>query len=111
MLGFRRMHDAGPPACGLVGRTVGTKGRPPAARRIHLPPRRQPHRFGGRPPNFVLVEVLLPHAKPAAEKEAFWAEFCAGVEARLPSIEPDIALRFVEMLGENVYFKRKAHAL
>jgi hypothetical protein len=66
-----------------------------------------------RPPpsNFVLVEVLLPHAKPAAEKEAFWAEFRAGVEARLPSIEPDIALRFVEMLGENVYFKRKAQPL
>jgi hypothetical protein len=60
------------------------------------PPLRRPP-----PSNFVLVEVLLPHAKPAAEKEAFWAEFRAGVEARLPSIEPDIALRFVEMLGEK----------
>jgi hypothetical protein len=74
-------------------------------------PGANPTASAAAPPNFVLVEVLLPHAKPAAEKEAFWAEFRAGVEARLPSIEPDIALRFVEMLGENVYFKRKAQPL
>ncbi len=82
---------------------------PPAEFTYH--PGANPTALTAAPPNFVLLEVLLPHAKPAAEKEAFWAEFRAGVEARLPSIEPDIALRFVEMLGENVYFKRKAHAL
>ena len=58
-------------------------------------------------PNFVLVEVLLPQPKPTAEKEAFWAEFQAGVLARLCSMEVDVFLRFVEMPGENVYFNRK----
>jgi len=60
------------------------------------------------PPNFVLVEVLLPRPKPAAEKEAFWAEFHAGLEARLYSLEADVALRFVELPRENLYFNRKA---
>jgi len=63
------------------------------------------------PPNFVLVEVLLPQPKLAAEKEAFWTEFHAGLEARLYSLEADVALRFFEMPGEDVYFKRKAPPL
>ena len=61
------------------------------------------------PPNFLLVEVLLPQPKPAAEKGAFWAEFHAGLEARLYSLEADVALRFVDMPSEDVYFNRKAH--
>ena len=77
--------------------------------RTRNPVFRRRHFFQGRPIHGLDVKDL--YAKPAAEKEAFWAEYRAGVEARLPSIEPDIALRFVEMLGENVYFKRKAHAL
>jgi hypothetical protein len=32
-------------------------------------------------PNFLFVEVLLP--RPKSEKEAFWVEFRAAVEARL----------------------------
>ena len=104
------MHDAGHPGCGLVDRTMGTKGRAPTARRIHL---------GAKPtapavdaPNFVLiVEVVLPQPKPTAEKEAFWREFQAGLEARLYSMEADLVLRFVEMPGGNIYFSRKAPPL
>jgi hypothetical protein len=59
----------------------------------------------------VLVELLLPRPKPAAEKEAFWVEFRAGIEERLRSMKADVALRFVELLGENVYFHRKAPPL
>jgi hypothetical protein len=54
---------------------------------------------------------LLPRPKPAAEKKAFWTEFHAGLEARLYSLEADVALRFFEMPGEDVYFKRKAPPL
>jgi hypothetical protein len=58
-------------------------------------------------PNFVLVEVLLPQPKPAAEKKVFWAQFHAGLEARLYSLDADVGLRFAEMPGENVYFHHK----
>jgi hypothetical protein len=99
-------------------RRAGWSAEPWVQKVVRLPPAEFTYHPGANhtasaaaPANFVLVEVLLPHAKPAVEKEAFWAEFRAGVEARLPSIEPDIALRFVEMLGENVYFKRKAQPL
>lgn len=50
-----------------------------------------------------VVEVLLPGPRSTAEKEAFWVEFCAAVEARLRSKEPDLVLGFVELPGENLY--------
>jgi hypothetical protein len=62
-------------------------------------------------PNFVLVEVLLPRPRPTTEKEAFWVEFRAGVEARLRSKEPDLLLRFVELPSQNLYYSRKASPL
>jgi len=105
------MHDAGHPGCGLVDRTMGTKGRAPTARRIHLPPGANPTAPAVDAPNFVLVEVVLPQPKPTAEKEAFWREFQAGLEARLCSMEADVVLRFVEMPGGNIYFSRKAPPL
>ena len=71
-------------------------------------PSSNPATSAADPPNFVLVEVLLPKPRPATEKEAFWAKFHAGFEARLYSMKADVALRFVELPRENLYFKRKA---
>ena len=62
--------------------------------------RRGPHRS--------ILEILLTRPRPTTEKEAFWAEFQAGVEARLCSTEADVLLRFVEVPRENLYFSRKA---
>jgi hypothetical protein len=101
------MHDPGAPGCGLVGRTVGTKARA-APGEFTYHPSADPTASAADPPNFVLVEVLLPKPKPAAEKETFWAKFRAGFEARLGSMKTDIALHFVEMPRENLYFNRKA---
>ena len=82
---------------------------------VRLPPAEFIYHPGTNPtapavdaPNFVLVEVVLPQPKPTAEKEAFWREFQAGLEARLCSMEADVVLRFVEMPGGNIYFSRKA---
>jgi hypothetical protein len=65
----------------------------------------------GDVPNLFLVEVLLSWPRPTTEKEAFWAEFQAGVEAQLCSMEADLLLRFVEVPRENLYFSRKAPPL
>ena len=92
-------------------RAAGWSAEPWVQKVMRLPPAEfnyhtgaNPTAWAAAPPNFVLVEVLLPQPKPAAEKEAFWAEFHAGLEARLYSLEADVALRFVEMPGEDVYF-------
>ena len=92
-------------------RSAGWLSEPSVQKVVRLPPAEFTYHPGAEPsasaadaPNFILVERLLSRAKPVAEKEAFWAEFRAGVEARLCSIEPDIAIRFAEMPGENVYF-------
>jgi hypothetical protein len=59
--------------------------------------------------HFVLVEVLLPKPKPAAEKETFWAKFRAGFEARLGSMKTDIALHFVEMRAKTSTSTERRH--
>jgi hypothetical protein len=99
-------------------RSAGWSAEPWLQKVVRLPPAEftyhlsaDPTALAADPPNFVLVEVLLPKPKPAAEKEAFWAKFYAGLEARLYSLEADVALRFAEMPGENVYFYRKGPPL
>jgi hypothetical protein len=96
-------------------RGAGWLAEPWVQKVLRLPPGEFIYHPGASPtasaddaPKFLLVEVLLPQPKPAAEKEAFWAEFHAGFEARLPSMEADVALRFVEMPRENLYLHRKA---
>jgi hypothetical protein len=107
LLDLGRMHDAGPPGCGLVGRTVGTKGRARTARRIHLSHRRQSRRAGGRCSKLHSRRGAAASAEVDGRQEAFWAEFHAGVKARFSSQEADLLLRFVEVPGENLYFSRK----
>jgi hypothetical protein len=99
-------------------RGAGWLAEPWLQKVVRVPPAEFTYHPGANPtasaadtPNFVLVEVLLSQPKRAAEKEAFWAEFQAGVEARLCLMKVDIALRFVEMLSENVYFHRKSPPL
>ena len=99
-------------------RSAGWSAEPWLQKVVRLPPAEftyhrsaDPTASAADPPNFVLVEVLLPKPKPAAEKEAFWAEFHAGLEARLYSLEADVALCFAEIPGENVYFYRKGPPL
>ena len=96
-------------------RGAGWLAEPCVQKVVRLPPGEFIYHPGVKPsaspadaPNFLLVEVLLSQPKPTAEKEAFWAEFHAGFEARLRSMETDLALRFVEMPRGNVYFKRQA---
>ena len=95
-------------------RSAGWSTEPWVQKVVRLPPAELIYHLGAdhiaraaAPPNFVLVEVLLPQPKPAAEKEAFWTEFHGGLEARLYSLEADVALRFIEMPGKDVYFHRK----
>jgi hypothetical protein len=102
----------------LARRAAGWSAEPLAQKVVRLPPAEfcyypsaSPAGSAADVPNFVLVEVLLPQPKPTAEKQAFWAELQAGVEARLCSMEVDVVLRFVEMPGENFYFNRKAPPL
>jgi hypothetical protein len=81
---------------------------------VRLPPAELTYKPAANPdesvaevPNFLFVEVLLPRPRPKAEKEAFWVEFRAAVEARLRSKEPDLVLGFVELPDENLYYSRK----
>jgi hypothetical protein len=96
---------------------AGWSAEPWVQKIVRLPPAELIYHPGANPagssevPNFVFVEVLLPRPRPAIEKEAFWVEFRAAVETRLPSKEPDLLLRFVELPGENLYYSRKASPL
>jgi hypothetical protein len=99
-------------------RGAGWSAEPWVQKVARLPPAEFIYHPGSKPtaaatdaPNLVLVEVLLSQPKAATEKEAFWAEFRAGVEARLSSMEADVVLRFAEMPGDSVYFNRKAPPL
>jgi hypothetical protein len=99
-------------------RAAGWSAEPWVQKVVRLPPAEFVYHPGATSdgsaadvPNFVLVEVLLHRSRPTAEKEAFWAEFRAGVEARLRSMEPDIMLGFVELSGENLYHSRKPSRL
>ena len=99
-------------------RGAGWLAEPWVQKVVRLPPAEFTYHSGANPtasataaPNLVMVEVLLSGPKAATEKEAFWAEFRASVEARLSSMEADVVLRFVEMLDENVYFNRQAPPL
>jgi hypothetical protein len=96
---------------------AGWSAEPWVQKIVRLPPAEIIYHPGANPggsaavPNFVLVEVLLPRPRPTTEKEAFWVEFRAAVETRLPSKEPDLILGFVELPGENLYYSRKASPL
>jgi hypothetical protein len=96
---------------------AGWSAEPWVQKIVRLPPAEIIYHPGANPsgsaavPNFVLVEVLLPRPRPTTEKEAFWVEFRAAVEKRLPSKEPDLILGFVELPGENLYYSRKASPL
>ena len=99
-------------------RPVGWSAEPWVQKVVRLPPAEFTYHTSANSvgsaadvPNFVLVEVLLPRPRPTAEKEAFWAEFYAGIKARFCSKEADVLLRFVEVPGENLYFSRKAAPL
>jgi hypothetical protein len=84
---------------------------------VRLPPAEFTYKPGANPdgsaadvPNFLLVEVLLPRPRPKAEKEAFWAEFRAAVEARLRSKRAfekfaGICARPAEVESEHAYMK------
>jgi hypothetical protein len=96
-------------------RAAGWSAEPWVQKVVRLPPAEFTYKPGAHPdgstadvPNFLFVEVLLPGPRPKAEKEAFWVEFRAAVEARLRSKEPDLVLGFVELPGENLYYSRKA---
>jgi len=63
-------------------RSAGWSAEPWVQKVVRLPPAEFIYHCGANhaasvadPPNFVLVEVLLPQPKPAAEKKAFWAQF------------------------------------
>jgi hypothetical protein len=95
-------------------RAAGWSAEPWVQKVVRLPPAEFTYHPGttlDKPaptvPNFLLVEVLLPRPRPTAEKEAFWVEFRAAVEARLRSKEPDLLLGFVELPGENLYYSSK----
>jgi hypothetical protein len=99
-------------------RAAGWSAEPWVQKVVRLPPAEFTYKPGANPdgsaadvPNFLLVEVLLPRPRPKAEKEAFWVEFRAAVEARLRSKEPDLVLCFVELPGENLYYSRKPSPL
>ena len=99
-------------------RAAGWSAEPWVQKVVRLPPAEFTYHTGANPvgpaadvPNFVLVEVLLPGPRPTANKQAFWAEFYAGVKARFCSKEADLLLRFLEVPGENLYFSRKAAPL
>jgi hypothetical protein len=93
---------------------AGWSAEPWVQKIVRLPPAEFTYHPGANPagssevPNFVLVEVLLPRPRPETEKEAFWVEFRAAVETRLPSKVPDLLVGFVELPGENLYYSRKA---
>jgi hypothetical protein len=96
-------------------RAAGWSAEPWVQKVVRLPPAEFTYHPGANfdesvadVPSFVLVEVLLPRPRPTTEKEAFWVEFRAGVEARLRSKEPDLFLGFVELPGGNLYHSRKA---
>ena len=97
---------------------AGWSAEPWAQKIVRLPPAEFTYHPSVKPdgsaaeiPSFILVEVLLLHSRPATEKEAFWVEFRAGIEARLRSKKPDILLGFVELTGENLYYSGKASSL
>jgi hypothetical protein len=97
-------------------RAAGWSAEPWVQKVVRLPPAEFTYKPGADPdgstaevPNFLLVEVLLPRPRPKAEKEAFWVELRAAVEARLRSKEPDLVLGFVEFPGENLYYNRIHH--
>jgi hypothetical protein len=97
-------------------RAAGWSAEPWLQKVVRLPPAEFVYKPCANPdgadvPNFLLVEVLLPRPRPKAEKEAFWVEFRAAVEARLPSKEPDLVLCFVELPDENLYYSRKPSSL
>src|SRR6266436_8233382 len=71
---------------------MGTEGRPPAACRIHLPPRHQPHRFGGRPPK------LRSRRGTAAPREAGHVVTVGEIPSGLPRFSPPM-LRIGEVDG------------
>jgi hypothetical protein len=98
-------------------RGAGWSAEPWVQKVVRLPPAEFTYHPGANPDgsaavaNFVLVEVLLPRPRPTREKEAFWVEFRAGVEARLRSKEPDLLLGFVELPSQNLYYSRKTSRL
>jgi hypothetical protein len=98
----------------LALRAGGWSAEPWVQKVVRLPPAEFTYKLDSNPndsaanvPNFILVEVLLPGPRPKAEKEAFWVEFRAAVEARFRSKEPDLVLSFVEWPVENLYFSGK----
>jgi hypothetical protein len=98
-------------------RAAGWSAEPWVQKVVRLPPAEFTYKLDAHPdesaanvPNFLLVEVLLPGPRPKAEKEAFWVEFRAAVEARLRSKEPDLVLSFDELPVENLYYSRKPSA-
>jgi hypothetical protein len=99
-------------------RAAGWWAEPWVQKVVRLPPAEFTYHHGANPdgsaadvPNFLLVEVLLPRPRPTAEKEAFWVEFRAAVEARLRAKEPDLVIGFVELPGENLYYSSKPSPL
>jgi hypothetical protein len=95
-------------------RAAGWSAEPWVQKVVRLPPAEFTYKLDANPddlaanvPNFILVEVLLPGPRPKAEKEAFWVEFRAAVEARFRSKEPDLVLNFVELPVENLYYSGK----
>jgi hypothetical protein len=93
---------------------AGWQAEPWVQKIVRLPPAEFIYHTGAypkapatEPPNFLLIEVLLPVAKSSDEKEAFWVGFRTCLETKLPSLEADLALRFVEMPNEKVFYHRK----
>ena len=99
---------------GQALRAAGWSAEPWAQKVVRLPPAEFTYHPCGSAadiPNFVMVEVLLARARPASEKETFWAEFRAAVKSRLRSKEPDLLLGFVELPRENLYYSGKTPSL
>jgi hypothetical protein len=97
---------------------AGWSAEPWVLKVVRLPPAELTYKHGpnsdgssNHVPNFILVEVLLQRQRLKAQKEAFWVEFHAAVEARLRSKEPDLVLGFVELPGENLYYSKKSSPL
>ena len=102
----------------LALRAAGWSAEPWVQKVVRLPPAEFTYKPGANPdgsaadvPNFLLVEVLLARPRPKTEKQAFWDEFRAAVEARLRSKEPDLVLCFAELPCENLYYSRKPSPL
>lgn len=90
-------------------RAAGWSAEPWAQKIVRLPPAEFSYHPGGSLvdiPNFVLVEILLARARPAAEKETFWVELHAAVKSQLRSKEPDLLLGFIELPPENLYYSK-----